>query len=116
MSRKLNEPSKQFYINYKALSLQQCPRSHPYFADAVEDNCEQAYSHIYCSFADEYETKFPVPIQVSGDQSITNTLVSIPVSKIQLPELPVLHFSGNFADWPSFYDSFTQLIHKNPSL
>jgi len=69
-----------------ALVLQQCPRSHPYFADAVKDNFEQAYSHIYCSFADEYETKFPVPIQVSGDQSINNTLVSIPVSTIQLPK------------------------------
>jgi len=42
--------------------------------------------------------------------------VSIPVSTIQLPKLPVPHFSGNFADWPSFYDSFTQLIHENQSL
>jgi len=50
-------------------------------------NFEQAYSHIYCSFADEYETKFRVPIQVSGDQSINNTLVSTPVSTIQLPKL-----------------------------
>jgi len=53
---------------------------------------------------------------VSDDQSINNTLVSIPVSTIQLPKLPVPHFSGNFADWPSFYDSFTQLIHENQSL
>nr|XP_036677350.1 uncharacterized protein LOC118878459 isoform X2 [Drosophila suzukii] len=113
---KLNELSKQFYTNHQALILQQCPRSHPYFADAVEDNFDQAYSHIYCSFADEYETKFPVPIQVSGDQSINNTLVPIPVPTIQLPKLPVPHFSGNFADWPSFYDSFTQLIHENQSL
>jgi len=35
---KLNELSKQFYTNHQALILQQCPRSHPYFADAVEDN------------------------------------------------------------------------------
>jgi len=39
---KLNELSKQFYINHQALILQQCPRSHLYFADAVEDNFEQA--------------------------------------------------------------------------
>jgi len=64
---KLNELSKQFYKNHQALILQQYPRSHPYFTDAVKDNFEQAYSHIYCSFAGEYETKFPVPIQVSGD-------------------------------------------------
>jgi len=50
---KLNELLKQFYTNHQALILQQCPRSHPYFADAVKDNFEQAYSHIYCSFADE---------------------------------------------------------------
>jgi len=84
----LNELSKQFYTNHQALISQQCPRSHPYFADAVEDNFEQAYSHIYCSFADEYETKFPVPIQVSGDQSINNIFVSSPVSTIQLSNCP----------------------------
>jgi len=53
---------------------------------------------------------------VSWDQSIKNTLVSITVSTIQLPILPVPHFSENFSHWPSFYDSFTQLIHENPSL
>jgi len=57
-------------------------------------------------------TKFPGPIQVSGDQTINNTLVSTPVSTIQLPKLTVPHFSGHFAGWPSFYDSFTQLIHE----
>jgi len=55
---KLNELSKKCYTNHQALILQNSSRSHLYFADAVEDNFEQAYSHIYCSFADEYETKF----------------------------------------------------------
>jgi len=93
---KLNEFSKQFYTNHQTLILHQCPRSHPCFADAVKDNFEKAYSHIYCSFGDEYETKFPVPVQVSGDQSINNTLVSTPVSTIQLPKLPVRRFFRKF--------------------
>jgi len=67
--------STTFQNNFtQSFILQQCLRSHPYFADAVEDNFEQAYSHIFCAFADEYETKFPVPIQVQVINPLTTPL------------------------------------------
>ncbi|XP_039233256.1 uncharacterized protein LOC120322271 [Drosophila yakuba] len=68
---------------------------------------------IFCSVSEDCENKF----QTSPPRSIRgfNTEVSV-APNIPMPKLPVPRFTGSFTDWPSFFDSFSQLVHENASL
>ena len=36
--------------------------------------------------------------------------------RVRLPEVKLPSFSGNLSDWPNFYESFKNMIHKNNDL
>ncbi|XP_070139213.1 uncharacterized protein [Drosophila bipectinata] len=63
-----------------------------FFCDLAHNLYErfvEEHQHIVCNISEEYDNKF---------------------------SLTVPRFSGNFTDWPSFYDGFLQLIHDNNTL
>ncbi|XP_043496402.1 uncharacterized protein LOC122520377 [Polistes fuscatus] len=58
----------------------------------------------------------PVLSSTAQVQDNANVLGYFPNYSAQLPQMNLPLFSGNYADWPSFRDSFRSMIHDSPLL
>ncbi|KAJ3650181.1 hypothetical protein Zmor_021885 [Zophobas morio] len=72
-----------------------------YFADEMYEKTEEKYEVV----VEKLKRKIQSPSAHQQEKP-----------NIQLPQIKLPTFSGNYEDWPTFHDLFSKVIHKNTSL
>lgn len=87
-------------------------KSTAYMSEDIYTEGEDAYTLGKCEMVECLERLVPtvsLPATTSGEMSKRH-------AEIKLPRITIPTFCGNYAEWTSFHDLFTSLIHKNNSL
>lgn len=54
--------------------------------------------------------------KTAGNTSVLNTTTATPMAHVNLPQIQLPKFAGDYTKWSNFRDLFTSIIHVNESL
>lgn len=115
------ESLESSWVTYKQTNLEisktattELRKTERYFTEDTFYTCEDVYLE-FKTLMKEHLAEINLPkISTSSEKEATHKTETQKLTK--LPPIKIPTFSGNYTEWPSFYDLFKSLIHTNSTL
>lgn len=115
----LNSYRAEFRENHRVLTRQSknAEVKQLYIDAGIEESFEDAYLEAMECIRESLEAKCPIPKETDKLASdLNNTTIASLSNGVPLPVVKLPTFTGDFVEWPTFKEIFTDRVHNNEAL
>lgn len=115
---RLHRQQEDFYKTHQIILQSDLDLKDKYYTEEIYNQFEEELMNAVAFITEAYNVKFPSTTQAQADESLDTSFSTATASNtaVKLPKLAVPPFSGDYTDWPSFFDVYQRLIHANTAL